>query len=510
MQDGIILKNITKRFPGVLANDSINLTIQAKTVHAIVGENGAGKSTLMNILCGLLQPDSGEIIIDGQEKRFTSPKDAVNEGIGMVHQEFMLARELSILDNLILGYETGNYGFIKREEARKQLQKLMDYYDLNVPLDAKIEEIPVSFQQQVEILKVLYRGAEIIILDEPTAVLTPQETRGLFAAIRELVEHGKTVIFISHKLKEVIEIADQISVLRNGKVSGELPVKEATEQKLAKLMVGREVFLEATPPVVKEEREPLLNVENLKVKDEEDIVRVKDISFTIKPGEILGVAGVAGNGQNELVEAITGLGFMESGHIFINGTDVTKCSVRERRMKGMRYIPQDRIWVGSCVTASIWENLIMGYEFKEPISKRGLLNFNKIDNFAESLIERFNIKVASKDMLAQNLSGGNLQKTVVARELAEKSTVLIAEDPTRGVDIGAAEFVHSQILTEAKRGSAVLLVSQDLDEVLTLSNRIIVLYEGEVIGERIPGETTKEEIGLLMGGQRNGKDGVRK
>ncbi len=510
MPGDIIFKAITKRFPGVLANDSITLTIRAKTVHAIVGENGAGKSTLMNILCGLLQPDSGEILIDHQYKSFNSPRDAVKAGIGMVHQEFMLARDLTVLDNLILGYEPGSYGLIKREEARKKLQKLSAAYGLSVPLDCKIGEIPVSFQQQVEILKVLYRGAEIIIFDEPTAVLTPQETRGLFTAIRELIEQNKTVIFISHKLKEVIAIADRISILRNGRVSGELPVEEATEQRLAELMVGRKNFLQAVPPVIKEKRAPLLEIVNLRVTDQAKIVRINDLSFSIQAGEILGVAGVAGNGQSELVAAIIGWGVIDSGRILLNRIDITTSSVRQRRLKGMRYIPQDRSMIGSCLSAAVWENLIMGYEFKAPLARRGLLNFTEINSFSKKLIGRFKIKVASQDMPVQNLSGGNLQKTVIARELAENSTVLLAEDPTRGVDIAAAEFIHTQILQEAGKGSAVLLISQDLDELLSLSNRIIVLYDGGIIGESIAGEMTKETIGLLMGGRCNGKDGVDK
>lgn len=500
MQKEIRLENITKRFPGVLADDHVNMIISAGTVHAVVGENGAGKSTLMNILSGLYQPDDGRILVDGEEVRFENPRQAMCRGIGMVHQEFMLVRNLTVLDNIILGFEPSRAGMISRSVARRVLKDLMNAYKLDVPLDETVERLPVSMQQRVEIVKALYRGADVLILDEPTSVLTPQESRVLFAAIRELVSRGKTVIFISHKLGEVLEVADRISVMRDGRVVGELPASDATERTLARLMVGRDVLMNFTPPG-KPQGDPVLEVKEMTVKDARGLEVVKQVSFTVHAGEVLGIAGVAGNGQSELVKAIVGLVPTCSGSIHISRRDVTKASVKHRRQAGMRYIPQDRAWVGTCRQSALWKNLLMGYEHYRKFSRFGLLRLDVVRRFASDLVARFGIKTASLYVPAGTLSGGNLQKAIVARELALGPRLLIAEDPTRGIDIGATEFVRRQVLQVAEGGGAVLLVSQDLQEVMALSNRILVMHKGQIVGERMPAETTEEELGLLMAGR---------
>jgi simple sugar transport system ATP-binding protein len=496
----IRLERITKRFPGVLACDDVSLTIRPGIVHAIVGENGAGKSTLMGILAGLHQPDAGSIYINDARVRFTSPRDAVAKGIGMVYQEFMLVRSLTAVDNIILGFEPTRFSYISRDEALRRIQELMELHGISVPLDQPVGRLPVSQQQQVEILKALYRGADLLILDEPTSVLTPQETQGLFRAIPELIKKGKSVIFISHKLPEVLQIADTITVMRDGRVVGSVDRDAATERQLARMMVGRDIQLDFAPPEATADK-AILQVRDLTVIDPRRGTTVVDgVSLAVRAGEIVGIAGVSGNGQNELVEAIVGLRKPASGTIKLRDRDITFTSAGQRRWLGMRYIPQDRAWVGSCRTASLWKNLLMGYQYRQSLANGIFLNEASVRDFARFLVERFSVKAASIDVDAGTLSGGNLQKAIVARELAETPQVLIAEDPTRGIDIGATEFVRGQILEVAKKGGAVLLISGDLQEIMSMSTRVLVMYRGRVVGEKVPSETSEEEFGLLMAG----------
>lgn len=506
----IEVKNITKRFPGVVANDKVNLSIEEGEIHAIVGENGAGKSTLMNIIYGLYEPTEGEILFKGKPIKINSPLDAINLGIGMVHQHFMLVPSFTVAENIVLGTEPRkNKIFMDYEKAISITEELSRIYGLKVDPHMKVELLSVGVQQRIEILKVLYKGADILILDEPTAVLTPQESDELFNVIRRLVEDlGKTVIIITHKLQEVLAISHRVSVMRQGKMVGTLETKEANEGILAEMMVGREVLFEQLD---KKEtfKEEVLLVEGLRARDNRGLVALNGVSFNLRRGEVLGIAGVEGNGQSELVEVLTGLRKTEEGRILINGVDASNKSPKEIRNLGIAHVPEDRLSTGLSIEATIWENLIMGIQHKEPYAIRGIhMNEKKIKDRANRLIDEFDIRTPSSNLPAGKLSGGNMQKMVIAREFSFNTPILIVAQPTRGVDVGAIEFIHSQIIKKRNDGVTILLVSAELDEIFRLSDRIITFYEGEITGEFLKDQISKQEIGIYMTGKHMKKKGV--
>ena len=493
------MKNIRKTFGKLVANDDITFNVRKGTVHALIGENGAGKSTLMNILTCIHKPDRGEIIINGEKMDFRDSLDAARHGIGMVYQEFMLFKDLSIADNVMMGFEEKKWGiFLDKAKSRKRIEEICERYHFNIPLDEKVKDCAVSMLQQVEIVKVLYKGADIIILDEPTSVLTPQGVEGLFDAIRFLKQHGKTIIFISHKLKEVFTIADEITVLRDGKVSGHVYPNEVNENELANMMVGREVMLQSNK-VMCPPGDKILEVKNLSVKDKEGVLRVKNVSFDIKAGEIVGIAGVAGSGQQQLVEAIFGARKPEQGtEIRFCGEDITYKTSRERRCMGIGYVPQDRLGAGGNAVGTLWENAIMGYHVAHGFKSKVFLNRQEVEDFSNQVVDEFHVKCQGLNDKLRSLSGGNIQKLIVGRESIQNNKLLIVEDPTRGIDVGAIEFVWSKLLEIAKSGMAVLLVSHELNEVMQLSDRILVIYNGELSDGGRYQELTDKEIGLLM------------
>ncbi len=505
MPEDIILKmeGITKRFPGVLANDHISFDLRESEVHALVGENGAGKSTLMKILYGLYHPDEGTIYtkVDGKLKpvKFKTPQDAIKHGIGMVHQHFMLVYGLTTLENIILGYEPSS--IIDFKQARTQIQKTMDESGLHVPLDVDVEFLSVGQQQRVEILKVLYRKAKILILDEPTAVLTPQETEELFAIINRLKEGGHSIIFISHKLHEVMAIADRISVMRKGKLVHTMPKSEATKEKIAELMVGHPVLLDVPRPEV-EPGNIVLEVKNLTVEsDTKGVMAVKDVSFHIKEGEIYGIAGVEGNGQAELIEAIYGLRHPKSGKIIIKNENITGKPTHIIRKKGVSHIPGDRHKFGVFLPFTLADNSILGHHREKSFSRWGIFRrFSNISKWAMAIIKKFDVRTPSDKVPMSALSGGNQQKFVVGREISFEHDLMIAAHPTRGVDIGAMEFIYRQLFEEKKQKKAILLVSADLDELLLLSDRIGVMYKGQIIKEldNTQKQVTPKEVGYYM------------
>ncbi|NLK44708.1 MAG: ABC transporter ATP-binding protein [Tissierellia bacterium] len=499
----IELRNISKQFPGVLANDNINLEIKKGEIHAIVGENGAGKSTLMNILYGLHEPTAGEIYFKGNPVRFTSPLDAIKLGIGMVHQHFMLVPSFTVAENIVLGIEPKRKKFlVDREKAIKETKELSQTYGLAVDPEIKVESLSVGIQQRVEILKALYKGADVLILDEPTAVLTPQETAELFKVIRKLVDElGKTIIIITHKLQEVLAISTRVSVMRQGKLVGTLDTKDANEHLLAEMMVGREVLFDKLEKKPTEKNE-VLKVNGLRAKDNRGLLALKDISFSLKSGEILGIAGIEGNGQSELVEVLAGLRKKDGGEFYINGVEASDKSPREIRKLGIAHVPEDRLAMGLSTEASIAENMLMGSQYDEPYRMKGIhLNKLKIKEMSKKLIKEFDIRTPSEETLAGNLSGGNMQKVVIAREFSFNTPILIISQPTRGVDIGAIEFIHTQIIEKRNEGCAILLISAELDEIFRLSDRIMTIYEGRITGEFDAGQITRQEIGLYMTGK---------
>ena len=507
MDNIVELRNITKRFGSLVANDNISMNIKRGTIHSIIGENGAGKSTLMNILAGLIRPDEGEIIIGGKKCEFHSAKDANKAGIGMVHQEFMLYPELTVVENIILGYETiKNSAFLDLDKARAEISEICKKYSLQFPLDTKIKFLPISVQQQVEIAKVLYRGAEVIILDEPTAVLTPQGIEGLFKAMEFLVSQGKTILFITHKMKEVLRISDEITVLKNGKVTGTVTPQEVDEHKLASMMVGREVFLNIPKPE-KEVTDTIFDVENLTVKGDDGFEKVKNVSFSVKRGEVFGIAGIANNGQKELIEALFGLRPVQSGKIRFKGQDISNTNPGQKRALGIGYIPQDRINIGSNVKAPLWENTIMGYHLTHMKENKIFLNHKLAHDFTNEVVKKFNVKIPSIFSAARTLSGGNLQKLIVGREFSQDYDFFLIEDPTRGIDIGSTEFIWKQIVDYAAKGKTVFLISHDLNEILTLSDRIGVLYGGRIVKIIDAKNTDEKELGYYMtgGGAENAK-----
>jgi general nucleoside transport system ATP-binding protein len=494
------MRGITKAFPGVVANNQVDFTVRAGEIHALVGENGAGKSTLMNVLYGLVHPDSGEILIDGKAARISGPRDAIAHGIGMVHQHFMLIPVFSVGENVMLGREpVSGPDFYDHAKAREEIAALTRKYGLALDPDARMGDLPVGLQQRAEIVKVLYRGANILILDEPTGVLTPQESKELFGVLKDLVKTGKTIIFISHKLREVLEISDRITVMRRGKVVGHLTTKDTSEEEIATMMVGREVLLR----VDKKPAKPgavTFRVENLTANSDRGVPALKGVSFELRQGEILGIAGVEGNGQSELMEVLAGTRRATGGRVFLGDKDVTMFDALTEREAGIAFIPEDRRGTGLVLGFSVAENSILGRERAPTFSWREfVLRLMAIREWARKLVKEFDIRTPSIDTAARNLSGGNQQKVIVAREMGSNPRVLLAAQPTRGVDIGAIEFIHQQIVAERDHGAAVLLVSAELDEVRSLSDRIAVIYEGKIVSIE-PGDAPEERLGLLMTG----------
>lgn len=496
----VLMKDIKKRFPGVNANDGITFYAKKGEIVALLGENGAGKTTLMKILYGLYRKDSGDIFIKGKKVEINSPKDAINLGIGMVHQHFTLVNPFTVTENIILGLESNKFTL----DIKKAKEKVLDYmkkYELYVDPDAKINELSVGEKQKVEILKVLFRNIDILILDEPTAVLTPQEVKELFKTLKILKDEGKTIIFISHKLDEVLEISDRIVILRNGKVSGERDPKNTNKKELASLMVGKEVFDIFELSQTKQE-EIILKVENIKALSDRGHIALKNLNFDVKRGEIVGLAGVSGNGQRELEEIISGVRFPLEGKIIYKGIDITYLTPKERINRGMGRIPEDRMEMGLVLDLPVFENLIIEYFDKKPLSKGAFLNYKEIFSYCENLINTYDIKTPNQLVTTKKLSGGNLQKCILARILSMNPDFVLASQPTRGLDVGATEFIHKKLIELREKGTGILLISEDLDEILNLSDRILVIYNGEIMGEIKRGELTREEIGLMMTGTR--------
>ncbi|EDZ55041.1 sugar ABC transporter, ATP-binding protein [Bacillus cereus H3081.97] len=499
MEYVIEMNNITKVFPGIVANDDITLQVKQGEIHALLGENGAGKSTLMNVLFGLYQPEQGEIKIKGKPVKITNPNIANDLGIGMVHQHFMLVHNFTVTENIILGNEPKKNGKIAVEEAAKEIKQLSEQYGLAVDPHAKIEDISVGMQQRVEILKTLYRGAEILIFDEPTAVLTPQEIHELIQIMKKLVQEGKSIILITHKLKEIMEVCDRCTIIHKGKGIGTVDVAETDEHKLAELMVGRQVNFK-TEKIEAKPMEEVLSIANLIVHDTRKLPAVKGLDLTVRAGEIVGIAGIDGNGQSELIEAITGLRKVESGSIAIKGKEITNWPVRRITEEGIGHIPEDRHKHGLVLDFSVRDNIVLQTYYKNPFSKKGILNFSKITEKAKALIEQFDVRTPSEQTLARALSGGNQQKAIIAREVDRNPDLLIAAQPTRGLDVGAIEFIHKKLIEQRDNGKAVLLLSLELDEILNVSDRVAVIYEGKIVAIVDAKETNEQQLGLLMAG----------
>ncbi len=494
------LKGITKRFPGIVANDQVDFELRRGEVHALLGENGAGKSTLMNILYGLYHPDEGEIRLNGEPVRIESPNDAIRLGIGMVHQHFMLIPVMTVAENIVLATEPTKGPFLDLAAAEERVRELSRQHGLAVNPSAVVERTSVGHQQRAEIVKALYRGAEILILDEPTAVLTPQEARDLFQVIRSLTEQGKSIIFISHKLNEVLEIADRITVLRQGRRVDTVPREGATQPRLASLMVGREVVLRVEKPPA-DPGGPLLTVEDLVVLDDRDLEVVRGVSFQVREREIVGIAGVDGNGQTELVDALCGLRPPASGRIVLGNSDCTKANARRVLDLGIGHIPEDRQLRGLVLDFTLAENVGLHDFRKAPASRLGWLFPNRLIARARKVLQEFDVRGGGAETLASSLSGGNQQKVVVGREISRNPRLLVAAQPTRGVDVGAIEFIHRRLVEERDEGRAILLVSLELDEVLSLSDRILVMFEGRIVGE-YPPDVSEQELGIAMTGGR--------
>ena len=497
------LSNINKSFGHVHANKDINLTINEGTIHGIIGENGAGKSTLMSIVYGLYQADSGKIKVSGKEIHLKSPRDSIENGIGMVHQHFMLVENFTVLENIVLGFE-GELIFGKNlKKAKTDLKNLCETYNLNVDLDSIISDLSVGFRQRVEILKSLYRGAEVFILDEPTGVLTPQEVDELFKILRSLKEEGKTIVLITHKLNEIMDLTSEVSVMRQGEIVGHTKTENTNREKLAEMMVGRSVLLRINKSKI-EKGDVVFKVENLTVKDDLEVTRVKNVNLEIHAGEILGLAGVTGNGQTELLEALSGIRKVESGEIYLNDEKISDnlglLNPRELKEKGLAHVPEDRQRMGLITDFKAYENLIFGYHDQEPYSKSSIMKENQILNYSKKVMEEYDVRPRSPNLMTSNFSGGNQQKLILSRELNESPKILLVGQPTRGVDIGAIEFIHQRLIDMRDKGAAILLVSVELEEVLSLSDRIAVMFDGNIVGEKINKDVTDRELGLLMAG----------
>lgn len=496
----IEMLNIRKEFTGIIANDNITLQVKPGEIHALLGENGAGKSTLMSVLFGLYQPDAGTIKVGGKEVKITNPNIANALGIGMVHQHFKLVHNFTVTENIILGKESVNGFKIDISSAAKRIEELSKRYKLNVDPNAKIEDITVGMQQRVEILKMLYRDAEILIFDEPTAVLTPQEIHELINVMKNMAKEGKTIIVITHKLKEIKAVADRCTVIRKGKSIATVDVKDTSEEKMAELMVGRRVSFKVDKMPANAGK-VVFKIENLNVTSHRGVKAVKDINLSVKAGEILGIAGVEGNGQTELIEAITGLRKADSGKILLNDEDITSMSVRQRTQSGLGHIPEDRHKYGLVLDFSLADNLILQAYYKEPFSKKGILNREQIYSYAKGLIEQFDVRSAEGAITkTRSMSGGNQQKAIIAREVDKSPTVLIVAQPTRGLDVGAIEYIHRRLIEERDKGRTILLFSLELDEILNVSDRIAVMYEGEIVGIVNAEDTNENELGLMMAG----------
>jgi general nucleoside transport system ATP-binding protein len=493
------VRGLTKRFPGILANDHIDLKLHKGEVLGLLGENGAGKSTLMNLIYGLYRPDEGEILINGEAVVIKDPNDAIRRGIGMVHQHFQLVPVLSVTENIMLGNESVSGLFLNRRAARKRILDIANQYGLQVDPDALVQDLPVGVQQRVEIIKALYRNADILILDEPTAVLTPQETEGLFAIIETLVERGVSIIFISHKLKEVLRICDRIQVLRLGKVVGHSDPKATTTQEIASMMVGRDVLLRVEKAPAKP-GDVVLSIRDLNVNDDRDLLAVRDLSLEVYAGEILGIAGVQGNGQTELVEAITHLRPIVSGHIILEGKDITHADPRKVTELGIAHVPEDRQKNGMVANFPVKDNIRLQTYYKRPFSFGIVANDREINTQSERLVKQYDVRPPNIFNNMGALSGGNQQKAVVAREFSRDNRLLIAAQPTRGLDVGSIEFIHRQIVRMRDEGCAVIVVSTELDEILSLSDRIAVMYAGRIIDIVPADKSDRESIGLLMAG----------
>ncbi len=505
MEFVIEMLNITKEFPGIKANDDVTLCVKKGEIHALLGENGAGKSTLMSVLFGLYQPEKGKIKVRGKEVAITNPNIANENGIGMVHQHFKLVENFTVTENIILGLEPKkSFGRVDIETAAKKVKEISERYGLAVDPYAKIEDITVGMQQRVEILKMLYRDAEILIFDEPTAVLTPQEIHELMKIMRELVSEGKSIVLITHKLKEIKEVSDRCTVLRKGRYIGTVDVENTSEEQMAEMMVGREVSFK----VDKEEAQVgdvVLSVKNLNVKNNRKLLAVNNLSLDVKAGEIMCVAGIDGNGQSELIEALTGLRKIESGQITLYGKDLTNLSVRERTLSGIGHIPEDRHKHGLVLDFTLEENIGLQTYFKEPLSYKGIINFEERNKVSERLIEEFDVRSGQGSAtVARSMSGGNQQKAIIAREVDRSPNLLIAAQPTRGLDVGAIEYIHKRLVEERDAGKAVLLVSLEMEEVLNVSDKIAVIYEGEIVGIVDADKTDENELGLMMAGSKKG------
>ncbi len=500
----IEMLHIRKEFPGIVANDDITLQVKPGEIHALLGENGAGKSTLMNILFGLYQPEKGEIRVKGNPVKMTDPNVANQLGIGMVHQHFMLVDQFTVAENIVLGSEPKRGFSIDIKKAVNEVEKLSSLYGLNVDPNMKVRDISVGMQQRVEILKTLYRGADLLIFDEPTAVLTPHEIQELMEIMKKLVKEGKSIILITHKLKEIIEVADRCTVIRRGKSIETVEIEGTNPQALASMMVGRDVEFQVNDEPYNP-RETILEVKDLTVLDARKIKAVHNLSLEVKGGEILGIAGVDGNGQTELIEAIAGLRKVETGSIALNGNEITSFSTRKITESGIAHIPEDRHKHGLVLDFSIGDNMVLQSYYQHPFSKAGVLNFPQINEHAKRLIEEFDVRTPSHQTPARALSGGNQQKAIIAREIDRDPDLLIAAQPTRGLDVGAIEFIHRRLLDQRQKGKGVLLISFELEEIMNLSDRIAVIYDGEIISVVKPSETSEEELGLLMAG-RTGKE----
>lgn len=495
--------NITKEFPGIIANDDITLKLKKGEIHALLGENGAGKSTLMSVLFGLYQAEKGIIKMNGKEVKINNPNDANALGIGMVHQHFKLVEVFTVLENIILGVEPNKMGFLQESEAKEKVLYLSEKYGLKVNPDALIEDISVGMQQRVEILKMLYRDNEILIFDEPTAVLTPQEIKELLKIMKDLANEGKSILFITHKLNEIMEVSDRCTVLRKGKYMGTVDVKDTTKEELSRMMVGRDI----TFTVEKEEAKPkdvVLSIKNMTVASKiHKNNAIRDVSFDVRAGEIVCLAGIDGNGQTEFVHALTGLEKLVSGSITLCGKDISRSSIRQRSMGGMSHIPEDRHKHGLVLDYTLEENLVLQRYWQKQFQNNGFIKFGEVRKYAEDLIERFDIRSGQgPETITRSMSGGNQQKAIIAREIDKEHELLVAVQPTRGLDVGAIEYIHKQLVDRRDAGKAVLLISLELDEVMNVSDRILVIYEGEIVGELNPKETNVQELGLYMSGAK--------